>query len=168
MQTFLPYPCFHQTAQVLDRSRLGCQRKEARQIIEISLFPEKYAKTAWINHPARLMWKDHLFSLCSYGIAICDEWISRGYKDFQKTKFQSYQSGLENTGDPAWLGDYDFHLSHRSNLLRKGKERFEEKGKRDILDHYRNFWPDTPDNFPYIWPNKVAGNSHISLNPATV
>lgn len=38
MQTFLPYPDFAESAKVLDNGRLGKQRLEAKQILQINLF----------------------------------------------------------------------------------------------------------------------------------
>jgi hypothetical protein len=43
-------------------------------------------------------------------------------------------------GLPRWLGDEDFHLAHRSALVRKDPE------------HYRRLFPDVPDDLPYVWP----------------
>ena len=51
------------------------------------------------------------------------------------------QSELAEAGElPPWLGDADFHRSHRSALLRKDPA------------HYRPFFPDVPDDLPYVWP----------------
>ena len=41
---------------------------------------------------------------------------------------------------PRWLGDEDFHRSHRSALLRKDPA------------HYRESFGDVPDDLPYVWP----------------
>ena len=41
---------------------------------------------------------------------------------------------------PRWLGDEAFHLSHRSNLVRKDPE------------FYRLRFGDVPDDLPYVWP----------------
>lgn len=52
MQTFLPYPDFALSAKVLDNKRLGKQRLEAKQILEINLIkvcPEKYG-IDWGNY----------------------------------------------------------------------------------------------------------------------
>ena len=40
---------------------------------------------------------------------------------------------------PHWLGDDEFHASHRSNLLRKDFEYYTKHG-----------WVDNPDD-PYVW-----------------
>ena len=41
---------------------------------------------------------------------------------------------------PPWLGDPDFHRSHRSALLRKHPA------------YYRDVFPGVPDDLPYVWP----------------
>jgi hypothetical protein len=46
----------------------------------------------------------------------------------------------EAVSPPKWLGNADFHASHRSNLLRKEPS------------HYSQFhWVESPD-LPYVWP----------------
>lgn len=153
MQTFLPYSDFVQTARVLDRARLGKQRLEALQIVRVT-HAVRYGlrKVSWANHPARLMWNDHAYALCLYGIEICKEWANRGYEDNLRPEFEDYLKIFKDTGMPPWLGSVSFHTSHRSNLLRKGRERLEKKGKNDILLHYRGLWPKLTDSLPYVWP----------------
>lgn len=77
MNTLLPYRDFTQSAACLDRQRLGKQRVEVLQILR-ALNGET---TAWRNHPAVRMWEGHVPSLVCYGVAVCREWIGRGYKD---------------------------------------------------------------------------------------
>lgn len=144
MQTFLPYPDFAESAACLDRQRLGKQRVEAKQIY-LALTQPGYG---WQNHPAVRMWRGHHVSLLGYGIAICDEWISRGYDDSLRDWFYEKDDEVSIDGQgmhidiptPLWFGNVDFHLSHKSNLIRK------------LPSHYRPFWPDVPDDLPYIWP----------------
>jgi hypothetical protein len=81
MQTFLPYADFNESAKVLDRARLGKQRVEAIQILKTIS-----NGGGWAKHPAIRMWRNHEESLILYGLAICDEWISRGYKDGCKSQ----------------------------------------------------------------------------------
>ena len=77
MQTFLPYPNFTETAKCLDWRRLGKQRVEANQILNII---SGNAKTnAWRNHPAVKMWNGFQESLKQYRNIIIIEWINRGY-----------------------------------------------------------------------------------------
>ena len=41
---------------------------------------------------------------------------------------------------PPWLGDFAFHRSHRSALLRKDP------------DWYAGVFGDAPADLPYVWP----------------
>lgn len=139
MQTFLPYPSFIRSACVLDNKRLGNQRGETKQIL-ITLFT---GRDAWKNHPAVLMWKGYENSLCQYGIAVCSEWIMRGFKDHQ---FEWFNSKIDffDLIVPPWLGLEQLHASHRSNLLRKDPKWYSQFG-----------WTEPP-YLPYYWPVKKA------------
>lgn len=142
MQTFVPYPDFRESAKVLDRMRLGKQRVETLQIMNALLNPNK----GWKQHPATKMWRGHELALLRYQLAICSEWTSRGYKDtcLEKTnkilqEFSDYIDWFNQT-DPAWLGDEALHASHRSNLLRKKEEWYNQFG-----------WTE-PSTLEYVWP----------------
>lgn len=131
MQTFLPYPDFKQSAQCLDWRRLGKQRVEARQILN-ALEGKSYG---WRNHPATKMWVGFENALGEYLNTVISEWISRGYRNNMATYLVTYPIIF-----PLWLGDLDFHASHRSNLLRK------------MPDWYGKFDWTEPNNLPYVWP----------------
>ena len=143
IQTFLPLPDFAESARVLDLRRLGNQRVEVVQILNI--IHEIDGKTGWANHPAVRMWRGHEPQLCEYGIVICDEWTARGYTD-NACKDQIEQhldwatSGDFSMAKPTWFGDPDFHLAHQSNLIRKNPT------------HYGRLWPGVRDDLEYIWP----------------
>lgn len=136
MNTFLPYPSYIKSAQCLDNKRLGKQRVEVLQIYN-ALQPNSTSK--WRNHPAVKMWRGHEEALLNYGIATCDEWIKRGFKDTVRLKLMSRMTLYPTNHIPVWLGNEAFHASHRSNLLRKDKEWYGKFG-----------WTE-PDNLPYIW-----------------
>lgn len=136
MQTFLPHESFVASAQCLDRQRLGKQRVEVLQILRVLAGQTK----GWKNHPAVLMWKGYEGMLVTYGACICREWMDRGYQDTCLDKlgeFSSFKSAY-----PPWLGLEEFHLSHRSNLVRKDPE------------HYGALWPGVKPDLPYYWPTK--------------
>jgi hypothetical protein len=141
LQTFLPYADFEMTAKCLDYRRLGKQRVEALQIWDVlegikhSKNGEKIKSNGWSNHPAVKMWKNNIGCLRKYGMVICQEWRNRGYKDTLLPVF----SICENQEKPKWLGDESFHLSHRSNLMRKDQ------------CHYSKFFK-CSNNLEYIWP----------------
>jgi len=144
MQTFLPYPDFRQTALVLDRPRLGKQRVEALQILRALQVPGY----GWRHHPAAAMWRGYEAALIAYGVAICDEWIRQGHPDTVRAQLVAACAGrrmgqlaLRNRGlEPPWLGDPEFHRAHQSALVRKNAA------------HYRKYFPQIPDDLPYLWP----------------
>lgn len=170
MQTFLPYSDYRLSAQALDQKRLGKQRVETLQILQVLLgerlitsdkklnpdgsvtkVPRPKAKwtrepltaKGWRNHPAVLMWKGHELELLNYQRAICDEWTSRGYRDscLEKSEFLVEPHRAKLSREiPQWLGREKFHLSHRSNLKRKDE------------GFYGALWPKVASNLPYEWP----------------
>lgn len=135
MQTFVPYADFKNSANVLDRQRLGKQRVEVLQIMN-SLTG---ISGGWSNHPAVKMWRGHEAGLAAYGVSVCEVWISRGYKDTCLEKIVSLVAP-DYSDYPKWWGDERIHSSHRANLLRK------------LPNHYSQFgWTENPCN-PYFWP----------------
>lgn len=139
MQTFVPHDSFTESARILDMRRLGKQRVETLQIIQ-ALIPVTGRKNhGWRNHPATKMWQDNISGLAAYGVAVCDEWISRGYKDTCREKIIAHiQPDPEDL--PVWWGDMRVHDSHKSNLLRK-----------DFVFYSQYRWS-VPNDAPYYWP----------------
>ena len=143
MQTFLPSPCYEQSARVLDKSRLGNQcYRETKTLFN----------GGWPNHPASKMWRGHEHHLALYGLACAAEMASRGgWRDEVVDRWLNFWSDAadktENTGEPSWLGDDAIHASHRGALLHK------------LPEHYSRFWPkdkplipDEKGKLPYVWP----------------
>jgi hypothetical protein len=142
MQTFLPYAHFQKSAAALDPVRLGKQRVEALQILRALVIPEY----GWQSHPAVRMWMGHVPALTLYGLAMVDEWISRGGDDTTRDKIAEFAPQAAHPAYaakipmPPWLGDPELHLSHRSKLIGKDP-RF-----------YANVFPGTPADLEYVWP----------------
>jgi hypothetical protein len=134
MQTFLPYKSYFLSAKCLDWRRLGKQRVEAYQILNVLL--ARTGKDGWKNHPAVKMWRGYESSLALYFNTIVEEWIFRGYNN--NMKFEPVEFEII---DPPWLGDERLHSSHRANLLRKD------------FTYYRKFgWREEPAE-GYFWPS---------------
>ena len=132
MQTFLPHPSFRYTFKILDYRRLGKQRVEAMQILNVLL--ERTDTKGWRNHPIVRMWDGYAPSLQLYHNLCITEWIDRGYNNNM-----SLEDITEPIVYPHWLGDKRFHSSHRANLLRKD------------YDYYSKFgWREDSGN-PYTW-----------------
>src|SRR3954447_7692585 len=148
LQTFLPYADFAASAAVLDDRRLGKQRVETLQILRALVFP---SYKGWKNHPATRMWRGFTPALVAYGLAVCAEWSRRGRADAVAETLVEFSGGtspdverLRRSGAlPPWLGLEQLHMSHRSSLVRK------------LPEHYRRFFPDVPDDLPYVWPPSV-------------
>lgn len=150
MQTFLPDASFVKSMEYLDNARLGKQRVEAAQILEIlldkpilpkslqSMSPFDRTLSQWHRHPAVLMWKGHEEWLKLYTACAVGEWEYRGFTN--SIVIPKYDT--DSQPRPKWWGFEAFHKSHRSNLLRK----------QPI--HYRKFWPDESVDLPYFWPTK--------------
>jgi hypothetical protein len=135
MQTFLPYKNFERSARVLDYRRLGKQRVEVLQILQAL----ERESGGWVNHPATRIWRGYTNALVAYGLLICREWQTRGYKDTCDYKIAKYWQPLQQVVLPPLLGREDFHASHRSNLLRKN------------FEHYSQFGWRESDDLPYVW-----------------
>ena len=132
MQTFVPYADFTETAKVLDYRRLGKQRVETFQILNILL--DRTESSGWRNHPAVRMWRGFEAALQHYQNTVIQEWINRGYKN--NMSFENIDSAIIY---PVWFGDEKVHRSHRSNLLRKNSE------------YYSEFFNE-PTDLEYHWP----------------
>lgn len=132
MQTFLPYPDFAQSMACLDPSRLGNQvYREGMTLL----------RGGWPNHPASKMWRGYEDALALYLWAGVVELGKQG-KDYDDRPWCiELRSKLTHSCPmPPWLGDPDFHASHRSNLLRKDPV------------YYGQFGWTEPDNLEYVWP----------------
>jgi Pyrimidine dimer DNA glycosylase len=138
VQTFLPYASFSQSAATLDRVRLGKQRVEVLQILRAMTFPSY----GWGSHPATTMWRGRLPALVAYGVAVADEWMSRGALDSTRGQILEFAPSVSSDGVelPSWVGSAAFHRAHQSNLLRKDSV------------FYGPRFPGVPDDLEYVWP----------------
>lgn len=126
MQTFLPYPDFVASAEVLDYRRLGKQVTEARQILDALHEVTTYA----VNHPVTQMWKGHELALVGYAFACEEEWEKRGYKKRADVAHLEQHLEWASSGDvdmdkPEWFGDPDLHLAWQRILYTKDPAYYE-------------------------------------------
>ncbi|MCC3269514.1 MSMEG_6728 family protein [Arthrobacter gengyunqii] len=138
MQTFLPYDSFSRSAAVLDQARLGKQRVETLQVLRALVIPDY----GWQSHPAMRMWMGHIPALTAYGLAMTNEWTSRGHTDTVYEQILEFapEAADDDVVLPPWFGDAALHESHRSNLITKAP------------DFYAPLFPDTRGGLPYVWP----------------
>ena len=133
MQTFLPEKSFIESVQVLDWRRLGKQRVEAHQILNVLL--GRTQTKGWRNHPITKMWAGYEDALKVYFNICVHEWIRRGFNNTMKLE-EMPETPIDY---PHWFGNEQFHSSHRANLLRKDYE------------YYSQFGRDENPESPYVW-----------------
>jgi hypothetical protein len=132
MQTFLPFSDFKKSVEVLDYRRLGKQRVETFQVLNILL--GRTESKGWVNHPVTKMWRGYEEAMKMYQNFTISEWIRRGYNN--NMSFEVVDES--NVVMPFWLGDDRVHRSHRSNLLRKD------------FGYYSQYF-DEPVDLEYYW-----------------
>lgn len=147
MQTFAPHGRDIESGfKALDMKRLGKQRVETWQILNVLRGVDNDGNPkdhkGWVNHPATVMWRGHAAALAMYGLRCCEEWVSRGYNDTMRERFQAVVDTMGEAPMPSFLDD--IAESHRSNLTRK------------LPEHYQKQWPETPDDLEYVWPKGEA------------
>jgi hypothetical protein len=83
------------------------------------------------------MWRDYVNALKLYYNDAIDVWTERGFKNSME-----YERIDGDFVLPDWLGNEEFHSSHRANLLRKNLPFYSAQG-----------WRDNPED-PYLWMDK--------------
>lgn len=155
MQTFLPMISYKEAVEAIDDLRLNKQILEVTQMANAIMDPS----AGYRNHPAVIMWSGNVLSLLTYGIYAAREWEERGRKNpgeranalYSRQVAIAAHLGPKRAGKahqkPVWIGDTDFHESHRSNLIRKD-------------ERYGEVWPGTPVDMPYLWPRVASPDSY--------
>lgn len=108
-----------------------------KQIIECSQILKvlREGQGGWANHPAVRMWDGHELALVEYAQVCFFEFCDRGGTTEHKSWLgihHAYIQGSDNhfmdvwgqhkasPSYPSWLGNEEFHSSHRGRLLHKG------------------------------------------------
>ena len=141
VNTFIPYSDFKKCAKVLDNKRLGKQRVEAMQIINI--LEGKSKGIGWKNHVVTRLWTGYIDALKLYHNTIVEEWIRRGFNNTMKL----YKLP-KNIEMPWFIYNKSIQYSHRANLIRKLKSHYYPKFGKSVPVHWIKH--------KYIWPNKLT------------
>lgn len=116
----------------------------------LSLQKSKNYKVHYENHPMVLFWRGYEMSLCRYGIAICNEWMKRGYQDNTRHFFLKMLNEYRKENDmidPPWINSRELHIAHKASLLRKNHKWYSQFGwKVDISTP--SYYPVTKDSTP--------------------
>ena len=140
--TFLPYDDFFESLYYLDVKRLGKQRVEAFQILNVltKLQQDPDYKGAWSNTPQVRMWQGYEDALRDYLNTAIECWTLRGYQNNM-----DYHPVPDDYELPWWFGWDHLHCSHQASLLRKDPDYYSQLY---ILDPWYI-------DKGYLWPNKV-------------
>lgn len=159
MQTFLPYPDFLESANVLDKKRCWKQVVEAHQIIDILTASQSYMggivePRSWRNHPAVKMWEGHIPELKIYFncfLKTCVEvyGINTAYVPYNSfTDFCNVYHQRDFIHDsvilkmPWWHGNINFHRAMRARLIEKDEAFYLPKFPNDKgFNNGKYFWP---------------------------
>lgn len=162
MQTFITYRSFEDTAKSLDNKRLGKQRLEATQILKcLEWYNSDRTDKApsYRRHPGILQWVGYDIALKHYLKAMCDEWISRGFKNTIDTEISN-----DDPVFPWWFGEEyfpSFIKTHRNRLMQKDLDYYAEDKtlawKHISADYKINDIVKTTfdPNLDYYWPVRI-------------
>lgn len=139
MQTFLPFPNFAQSANILDKKRCWKQVVETAQIISILNSPVPMV-SRWFNHPAVQMWKGHTTILKNYFNAFLEVCIEKHNINTKYTFLDD--SEIRYAERPWWLGNEQFHRAMRARLIEK-----DEAFYLPLFPHDKGF-----NDGKYWWP----------------
>lgn len=107
----------------------------------------------WVGHPAREIWRGHEKALAYYGLLICQEWESRGYKEETAPKIAAVAADFKWTSWPDWMQDPEVHLHMKQSL--RYKEVVNNANlvaqKKNPVWWYRDQWPDVKPMYGYVW-----------------
>lgn len=176
MITLFPYSDIELSFRCLCSKRAFTQVTHAAYLLNIMRDPSTNA--AWQAHPAVKMWqgnKDFLAYYKNVGMAYC---ITRLKIKFVTIHYEPLiVHGRLKT--PSWLGDSEFHMSHRAQLkrdaiadMRHGNSELLQK----LIKIFGADYDSTPTNLQLIWPEsrektttgsgQRSGTSEISHAPS--
>lgn len=142
--TLFPHIGFFKSVRPLDDARLSKQRQDALKILKGLMGDPEVP-----YHLSQEAWGGFEYALGVYGMTACSEWQNkRHHRDNLAFEIHKILECVpHDLTMPPWMGDLNFHRSHRSYLIRKNPE------------HYATVWPNTPENMPIFWPQIVDADS---------
>jgi len=176
MQTFLPYPDFVQTSKVLDNKRLGKQRVEALQILQV-LAIGPYQMLINYRQDNTPVWE-------SCNLEEFNESKKNKTPTVRKTPWYNHPAVQMWRGYDRSLVEYGFNICNewsargfRDTCYPKfrsiecniehlpvvipywiGDNNFHCSHQSNLIrklpEYYTKYFPGTPNNLAYIWPSK--------------
>lgn len=159
----------------LDKRRLGKQRVEAMQIINILEDYDRtgeFKKGSYGNHPATQMWIGYTNALKVYFNLCVKEWIKRGCVnnmalfDIDEDKYRivpcefdgvtcQFLEEFDEFCFPKWFSFPPLILSHRASLLRKDPDEYHFFNDELTAEYYDK---------GYLWPLKAPDSMYDEWN----
>lgn len=146
MIIFLTSMSYGRTAEDLDTARLHAAQNQGSALFDMLTGIKDPGNLK--HHPVLSMWRGYEFALGIYVMSCGLEWcFQRGFAE--NKSFWNVARGIKEIKNddpnfvyevPPWFRDRDVILSHRSNLLRRSPEHYEDK------------WELCPEDWPYFWP----------------
>lgn len=174
VNTFIIVPDIYQTAKMLDDKRLGKQRLEAKQLIDVL---ERYDQTmvlegGWSTHPATRSWVGYTNALKAYFNIMVEEWISRGNNNTMSMypvdhrlfrivpcsfdgKTAKFEGNFDQYCYPYWISFPPLYMSHQASLCRKFPEYYKNFLRDELLPFLSN---------GYLWPSNVSIDCYTNWN----
>lgn len=182
MQTFLPYADYEQSAAVLDQKRLGKQRVETLQIMQV-LLGERLITSDKVSYFVKVLNEDGELVTVERTRKIPrpkalwgrQKMTSKGWRNHpavtmwrgHELELLKYQEAICNEWTSRGYKDTCYEKTayllstHSEGMSTEkpkwlGDEKFHRGHKSNLRrkdeDFYSKFWPTTPADLPYEWP----------------
>lgn len=140
--TLMPSIGFHKSLVLIDDARLSKQRQDVLRILRGIMGEEPW-------HISHAGWEGYEYTLGVFGMSACSVWQNqRGHRDSIAFQLHEILEGVpHDLVQPPWIGDLNFHRSHRSYLVRRMPEFYAEK------------FPNNPEGMPLLWPQNCDADS---------
>jgi hypothetical protein len=152
VNTFVLSSDLKENFRYLDYKRLGKQRVEAKQILNVlegKLTKSGKELKGYKNHPIVKMWSRHICGLKLYLNYCIEEWVSRGYNNTMQKENIDEEYEKEEDLLPWWVFNKQVQNTHKASLIRK-----------DPDFYYYKFFGTTFETeyiyYGYIWSNKLS------------
>ena len=155
MNTWLPYEDFEKSVECLTDNHLRMQVTDCAKILYWRTgmpIDGRNASRQQMLHPCVVQWDGYLSYLLDYSLEAMTQAQERTYYGTKKEEINkrveqilfivpTVESRLDNSEKPHWLGDKDYHDSHKSNLMR-------------VNSFYKEYWiTEVNEGLEYVWPS---------------
>lgn len=159
MMTWHTQFSFGRTAADLTDEHLRAQILDCVSLVDTIVNATPDAKPVM---PAFYMWRNHLEALLVQGMLFCMEWsFNRGFDDKEFWKFSRRADAMVADKEflyvaPPWFRDADVCRSHRSALMARYPDAYDEETWPGAIKDLPILWPVTSAKDPAVYELRVA------------